>query len=148
MKIFLRPSARAPVREVAEATAVAGVGLEGDHAHGGRRQVTLLSVEGWREACEALGGADLSPGARRANLRVEGVDLGASIGRRLRVGPAAVEVTGEAEPCQRMDDVQAGLMDALGPRVRAGVYGVLVSGGPLRPGDPVEVVAAAATPGA
>ncbi len=141
VRIFLRPSTRTPVREVTEVTAVAGVGLEGDHNHGGKRHVTLLSVEGWAEACEALGGADLSPGGRRANLLVEGVDLAAAIGQRLRVGPMEVEVVGETKPCQLMDDVRLGLMDALKPRVRAGVYGRILVGGVLRPGDPVEVLA-------
>ncbi len=140
VRIFLRPSTRTPVREVSEATAVAGVGLEGDHNHGGKRHVTLLSVEGWAEACDALG-ADLSPGGRRANLLVEGVDLGAAMGQRLRIGPIEVDVLGETKPCQLMDDVRVGLMDALRPRVRAGVYGKLLSGGVLRAGDPVEVVA-------
>lgn len=140
-RIFLRPSTRTPVREVAQVTALAGVGLDGDHAHGGKRQVTLLSIEGWAEACADLGGADLSPGGRRANLLVEGVDLGAAIGQRLRVGPIEVEVMGETKPCQLMDDVQVGLMDALKPRVRAGVYGKILTGGVLRPGDPVEVLA-------
>ena len=42
MQVFLRPSARTPVRAVDAARAVAGLGLEGDHAGGGRRQITLL----------------------------------------------------------------------------------------------------------
>lgn len=145
VRIFLRPSARTPVREVAEVTALEGVGLDGDHAHGGKRQVTLLSVAGWAEACEALGAGALPPEGRRANLLVEGVDLHAALKRRLRVGSVEVEVLGETRPCQLMDDVQVGLMDALRPRLRAGVYGRIVRGGPLRVGDAVEVFEAAAT---
>lgn len=143
LKIFLRPSSRTPVREVPQALAVAGVGLEGDHAHGGKRQVTLLSREGWEEACQALGTA-LSPGGRRANLIVEGVDLAALMhGGRLRIGETELKIARETKPCQLMDDVHLGLMDALKPRVRAGVYAEIVVGGTVRQGDPVEVLAAA-----
>lgn len=144
LTIFLRPSSRTPVREVREAAAVAGVGLEGDHAHGGKRQVTLLTREGWEEACAALGAGALSPGGRRANLIVEGVDLAALMGGgRLRLGEVELQVARETKPCQLMDDVHLGLMDALRPRVRAGVYAEVLVGGTLRAGDPVLVVAAA-----
>lgn len=144
LKIFLRPSSRTPVREVAEALAVTGVGLEGDHAHGGKRQVTLLTREGWEEACAALGAGALSPGGRRANLIVEGVDLAALMGGgRLKVGEVELQVARETKPCQLMDDVHLGLMDALKPRVRAGVYAEIVVGGAVRQGDRVEVLAAA-----
>ena len=113
LRIYLRPSTRTPPRVVARATAVAGTGLEGDHAHGGKRQVTLISREAWDDAIGQLGGGELDPGARRANLLVEGIELGATIGKRLRVGPVELEVMGETRPCQLMDDARLGLKDAL-----------------------------------
>lgn len=141
LRIFLRPSARTPVREVTGALALAGQGLDGDHAHGGKRQVTLLTREGWAEALDALGApSTLSPGGRRANLVLEGVDLGALFGRRLRIGEVEVEVAGETKPCQLMDDVTPGLWEALKPRTRAGVFARILVGGTLRVGDRVEVV--------
>jgi MOSC domain-containing protein YiiM len=142
--LYLRPSARTPVREVREALAVAGVGLEGDHNVGGKREVTVLSREGWEAACAAVGAPALSPGGRRANVVVEGVDLAGSIGKRLRLGPVEVAVRGETRPCQLMDDVHPGLMEALRPDRRAGVNGALLAGGTLRVGDEVEVLDAPA----
>jgi MOSC domain-containing protein YiiM len=143
LHIFLRPSTRTPVREVQEATAVAGVGLEGDHAHGGKRQVTLISRAGWEEACAVLGKTDVSPGGRRANIVVEGVDLHAALGKRLKLGAIEVQVHAETRPCQLMDDVALGLWDALKPRLRAGVYASILTGGTVRVGDPVEAPVAA-----
>lgn len=137
--IYLRPSARTPVREVAEASAQVGVGLEGDHAHGGKRQVTLLAREAWAAACGALGEA-VPPASRRANLLVEGVDLRASRGRRLRLGEVEVVVEGETRPCGLMDDARLGLRDALAPEWRGGVYGRIEVGGAVRVGDPVAWV--------
>jgi MOSC domain-containing protein YiiM len=144
LRIFLRPSTRTPVREVTEAVAVADQGLDGDHAHGGKRQVTLIAREGWAEAMAELG-ADVSPGGRRANLVVEGVDLGALLGRRLRVGQVEVELAGETRPCQLMDDVTPGLWQALKPRRRGGMFARILVGGTLRVGDAVEVLEPATT---
>ena len=58
-RIFLRPSARTPVRSVSETSAVPGGGLDGDHAGGGARQVTILSEEAWRDVRNELGKPDL-----------------------------------------------------------------------------------------
>lgn len=139
--IYLRPSSRTPVKAVERVEAQAGTGLVGDHAGAGKRQVTLLAREGWDAACAELGQA-LDPGERRANLVVEGVDLGAAIGKQLTVGEVRIEVVGETKPCQLMDDVAEGLHDALRPECRGGVYGRILEGGPLEPGMPVRVVEA------
>ncbi len=136
--IYLRPGARVPVRSVPRAVARAGEGLEGDHAGGGRRQVTILSLEAWREACRELG-ADLDPGVRRANVLVSGVDLRACLGRRLRLGTVEVEVLGETRPCELMDDDgRIGLDAALRKDWRGGVFGAVRTGGTLAVGDPVQ----------
>lgn len=138
--IWLRPAARLPVRQVEVATAVAGVGLDGDHAGGGRRQVTLLSREAWHAVCAEFGRA-VDPSVRRANLLVSGVDLGACIGRMLRIGDVVIDVTGETRPCELMDqDGRVGLCAALRPERRGGVYGTVRAGGTLRVGDPCAIV--------
>jgi len=139
--IYLRPSSRTPVKSVERVEAEAGTGLVGDHAGAGKRQITLLGREGWEAACAELG-QTLDPGVRRANLLVEGVDLGASIGKQLFVGGVRIEVVGETKPCQLMDDMALGLHDALRPECRGGVYGKVLEGGPLEPGMPVRVVEA------
>ena len=144
-RIFLRPSARTPVREVERTEALAGRGLAGDHAGGGARQVTILSLEAWTDAVIDLGRDDLDPCARRANVVVSGVDLGAAIGRALRLGGCLVQVVGETRPCRLMDDAAAGLQAALGPERRGGVYGRIVASGEIAVGDAVAVEDLAAT---
>lgn len=136
--IYLRPSARTPVREVQAAIAVAGVGLENDHAVGGRRQITLLAIESWRAACAELG-QDVDPSVRRANLLVEGIDLGACIGKELSIGDVRIEVLGETRPCELLDDDgRVGLDASLRPQKRGGVFGRIVNGGQLRVGQTIR----------
>jgi len=129
VQLYLRPSSRTPVRQVTGVEAVAGRGLEGDHAQGGHRQVTLMENEGWRAACRDLGRVDLDPGARRANIVIEGLPLAAAIGRKLRIGESIVEVVRRNPPCKLMEDVAEGLMQALAPECRSGVYGRVLQGG-------------------
>ena len=138
--IFLRPGARVPVRSVQSAQAVEGQGLDGDHAVGGSRQVTILSQEAWEDACRAFG-RPVDPSVRRANVLVSGLDLAASIGATLRLGGALVDVTAETRPCELMDDDgRVGLCAALRPKRRGGVLGVVRRGGEVCVGDPAEVV--------
>lgn len=138
--IYLRPSARAPVKRVASAEAVAGRGLAGDHAGGGSRQVSLMSREAWADSCADLGAQRLDPGGRRANLLIEGLPLAAGIGKRIAVGPCLIAVVAELAPCRLMDNFRPGLRDALKPDRRGGVYGRIVRGGALRVGDAVTIV--------
>ena len=139
-RIFLRPSARTPVKQVERTVAFPGAGLEGDHAGGGNRQVTLLSEESWRAACEDLGAPGLNPGLRRANLVLEGVDLSEAIGKALQIGPCLIRVIAETRPCRLMDDAAPGLQDALDPNRRGGVYGRVIEGGAIETGAAVEIV--------
>jgi len=139
VKLFLRPAAKTPVKEVERARAVAGKGLDGDHADGGNRQLTLLDAAAWKKACDEIG-AEVDPGGRRANVLIEGLHLADTIGRRLRLGPCEVEVVGETAPCRMLDEVRQGLLAALKPERRAGVYGRIVTGGTLEVGAVVEIV--------
>ena len=138
-RIYLRPSARTPVREVEAAEAKVGSGLAGDHARGGKREVTLISREAWERACEELGEI-LEPSARRANLLLGGVDLAQSRGRKLQIGGVVLEINGETKPCQLMDDTRLGLWDALKPEWRGGVYARVLTGGELRVGDSARLL--------
>ncbi len=143
-------------------TLLAGLGVEGD-AHAGEtvkhrsrvardptqpnlRQVHLVHAELHDELREQ--GFSLAPGEMGENVTTRGVDLlGLPIGTRLRLGDeAVVEITGLRNPCGQLDGLQAGLMaatlgrDAEGQLVRkAGVMGIVVSGGEIRPGDPIAV---------
>lgn len=142
LAIFLRPGARLPVRHADEATAIAGQGLDGDHAGGGKRQVTLLAREAWERACADFG-TPVDPAVRRANLLVEGIDLGACIGSSLQIGDVVVDVLGETRPCELLDaQGRTGLCASLRPERRGGVYGAVRTGGILRTGASCRVLAA------
>jgi MOSC domain-containing protein YiiM len=141
---------------------VEGLGVEGD-AHAGRtvkhrsrvardpsqpnlRQVHLVHGELLDELRAA--GFDLAPGRIGENITTLGLDLLAlPTGTRLHIGDSAiVSVTGLRNPCRQLERIQAGLMaavldrDAAGNLVRkAGVMGVVLASGEIRPGDPIRV---------
>ena len=141
---------------------LAGLGVEGD-AHLGvtvkhrsrvardptqpnLRQVHLVHAELHDELGAA--GFVVRPGEMGENVTTRGVDLLAlPTGTRLHLGGAAVvEVTGLRNPCAQLDRFQPGLMAAVldrdehGGLVRkAGVMGIVLAGGDLRPGDPVRI---------
>ncbi|MGH7114297.1 MAG: MOSC domain-containing protein [Stellaceae bacterium] len=141
---------------------LAGLGVEGD-AHQGvtvkhrsrvardpsqpnLRQVHLIHGE-LHDELRAAGFA-VSPGQMGENVTTRGVDLlGLASGTRLHLGDRAiVEVTGLRNPCAQLDKIEKGLMaatldrDAEGNLVRkAGIMGVVVAAGEIRPGDPIRV---------
>jgi MOSC domain-containing protein YiiM len=142
---------------------IAGIGVEGD-AHAGEtvkhrsrvrrdptqpnlRQVHLIHAELHDKLRRC--GFDVSPGQMGENVTTRGIDLLAlPAGTRLRLGASAVvEITGLRNPCSQLDGIQKGLMAAVlgrdenGELVRkAGVMGIVVSGGVVRAGDPIEVI--------
>jgi MOSC domain-containing protein YiiM len=108
------------------------------------RQVHLIHAE-LHDALRAAGFA-LSPGEMGENITTRGVDLlGLPAGTRLRLGAAAiVAVTGLRNPCYQLDGLQPGLMaatlgrDEHGKLIRkAGVMGIVLAGGDVRPGDAI-----------
>ncbi len=114
-------------------------GLEGDRrGQPGNRQVTVLTASGWQQACNSVGVA-LPWTVRRANILVDGLELQGQTGRRLDFGEVVLEITGETDPCQRMEAEQEGLFDALRPDWRGGVTCRVVRGGMLRRGLPVRL---------
>jgi MOSC domain-containing protein YiiM len=140
---------------------LAGLGVEGD-AHAGAtvthrsrvardpsqlnlRQVHLIHAE-LHDELRAAGFA-VAAGQMGENVTTRGVDLlGLPAGARLRLGDTAVvEVTGLRNPCAQLDTIQPGLMAATlgrdehgGLVRRAGVMGIVVTGGVVRAGDPVH----------
>jgi len=141
-------------------TLLAGLGVAGD-AHAGEtvkhrsrvaadpaqpnlRQVHLIHAE----LPEALGarGFAVSPGGLGENITTRGLYLLAlPTGTRLHLGAeAVVEITGLRNPCAQLDRFQPGLLgavldrDAEGTLFRkAGVMGVVLTGGEVRPGDAI-----------
>jgi MOSC domain-containing protein YiiM len=139
-----------------------GLGVEGD-AHQGTtvkhrsrvardpsspnlRQVHLIHAELHDELGAA--GFTVVAGQMGENITTRGVDLlGLPAGTRLRLGDTAVvEVTGLRNPCAQLNQIEPGLMaatlgrDERGNLIRkAGVMSIVLTGGEVRPGDPVRV---------
>ena len=145
---------------------LAGLGVEGD-AHLGEmvkhrsrvardptqpnlRQVHLIHAELHDELLAAA--FAVAAGAMGENITTRGLDLlGLPSGARLHIGDEAViEVTGLRNPCGQLNGVAEGLMaacidrDAEGELVRkAGVMGIVIAGGEIRPGDGIREEASA-----
>jgi MOSC domain-containing protein YiiM len=141
---------------------LAGLGVEGD-AHLGvtvkhrsrvkadptqpnLRQVHLIQSELHDELAAA--GFTVVPGDLGENVTTRGIDLlGLPTGAKLRLGrDAVVEITGLRNPCSQIDGFQQGLLkqvmgrDEAGNLVRkAGVMGIVLAGGTVRPGDPIGI---------
>lgn len=137
--IARRGGKRAPMETLdrAEISAETGVALDW-RGKPGRRQVTVLSADAWRDACSELGKA-LPWTTRRANLLVEGIDLPETTGAVLHVGAVLLLVTGEVDPCSRMDEQCPGLTAALQPAWRGGVSCTVLDGGSVALGDGVTL---------
>lgn len=138
--IWLKPQHKRPMRPVGSAVLVTNRGIRGNANQNGRRQITLISRERWREVEQRLG-RQIDPALRRANLMVSGVELADSPGQLLRVGTALIEIRGETRPCQLLDETMHGLFDALRANWGGGVFGVILEGGEVRVGDAVEFFA-------
>ena len=147
---------------------LAGIGVEGD-AHAGAtvkhrsrllwgatrpnlRQVHLIHAELHDELRAA--GMPVAPGQMGENVTTRGIDLLAlAAGTRLRLGGSAiVEITGLRNPCSQLDGIHPGLMAATldrdaegGLRRKAGVMGIVIASGEVRPGDPIRVEPPAGT---
>jgi len=122
---------------VEEAELIAGRGVVGNANQRGRRQITIISEEAWKDAIAELG-EDVDPSARRANVMVRGLDLEKTRGMHLHLGPCIVRVWSETTPCNQMDEARQGLRAALKPKWRGGVCCEIVEGGSIRVGDAVH----------
>jgi MOSC domain-containing protein YiiM len=140
---------------------IAGLGVEGD-AHAGEtvkhrsrvsrdpsqpnlRQVHLIHAELLNELNAA--GFNVKPGDLGENITTRNVDLlGLPTGTLLTMGQATIKLTGLRNPCIQLDRFQKGLMqatldrDSSGHLIRkAGVMGVVLSGGDVHAGDSIHV---------
>jgi MOSC domain-containing protein YiiM len=140
--IARRHRPRAPMEPLSAARVTPERGVDGDaRGRPGRRQVTVLARDGW-EAALADAGATLPWTTRRANLYVSGIDLAEATGAELQVGASLrLRVTGETDPCARMDAAWPGLQAALAPAWRGGVTCRVIAAGDVAVGDPVVLVA-------
>jgi MOSC domain-containing protein YiiM len=129
--IAVKPQKRQPMLACAIVDLSVEVGIAGDwRGKPGPRQVTLMSQTAWHAACAELG-VHLPWEARRANLLVDDLPLSQAIGAHILLGDAVLEITGETDPCSRMEAVHPGLRNALGSHWRGGVCCRVLQGGLL-----------------
>lgn len=127
-------------REVSEAMATAGAGLEGDRyctfGASAETQLTLIQIEAVNEFNEAFA-ANLPATAFRRNVITKGVDLNALEGRVFTVGDVQLRGVELCEPCadlQNLLDIP-GLVKQL--THKGGLRCEILGGGVIRPGDKV-----------
>lgn len=146
----------------AEIMLIAGHGVQGDY-HAGKfvrhrsraaktpdlpnvRQIHIMHSELFDEVA-ALGIA-VTPGQMGENITTRGLALfDLTPGARLRFGETAVvEVTGVRNPCRQLDGVDERLLAQVAIKAtdgsiirKAGIMGIVVSGGAVRAGDGIRV---------
>ena len=128
---------REPMKEVTQANFITGQGMQGDrHLRSdglrAKRQVLIMDVE-------TLNHFGLEPGQVRENVTLEGLDLSTiSAGDRVSLGADVVlEITGDCEPCARMDEIRPGLKEEIDGK--RGVLAFVEKGGVVSIGSEVGV---------
>ena len=114
-----------------------GFGLVGDSHGGTEKEVSLLAIESIQKICHEAG-ISAGPGSFAENITTEGIDLASlSIGDRLRVGPATLEVIQIGK-----DPSQAHTYHFHGYSIlpKEGIFCKIIEGGTINVGDTVEVL--------
>ena len=123
-----------PSDPVQEATAISGLGLEGDRSayEGNTRQVLFVDKE-------ILDGAGLVPGQVKENITVTGMNVSQiQPGQVFTIGDdVTLEAVGDCEACGKMDAIRMGLMDEI--QGKRGMLAKVINGGNIKVGDPVTV---------
>ena len=125
-----------PKTDVGEGYLLPDVGIEGDaHAGFAHRQISMLAVEDIEIMKERL--PDLVPGSFAENITVEDFDLSSlSIGDRVRVGEALLELSQIGKECHTRCAVYHSAGDCIMPR--KGLFFRVIEGGRVATGDSVE----------
>ena len=123
-----------PSHPVQEATAISGLGLEGDRSayEGNTRQVLFID----KSVLDELG---LEPGQVKENITVTGLDLSQTkAGQVFTIGDeVTMELVGDCEACGKMDALALGLQDKINGK--RGMLAKVINGGAIKVGDSVRV---------
>ena len=105
-----------------------------------KRQVSLIEAD-CVSAAMTESGALLDWSDCRRNLLVQGLRLPREEGLRVQIGDSLVlEITGECDPCERMDALHGGLRAALTPDGRGGFLGRVIEDGEIAVGDEIRIL--------
>jgi MOSC domain-containing protein YiiM len=124
--------------QVEEAVLLQDHGLEGDaHAGPWHRQVSFLAAESIERAREH--GLNVTFGDFAENIATSGIDwLTVPVGTQVQLGDAAlVEVTQIGKECHQKCAIFYLAGDCIMPR--EGIFGRVLRGGTIRPGDQVRI---------
>jgi len=128
-----------PSDPVQEATAISGMGLEGDRSckASNPRQVLVMDKE-------TLDQLELEPGQIKENITTTGLNLSQTkIGQVFFIGDGAtgdqvtMEIVGPCEPCHKMDAIRGGLRKKLDGR--RGMLATVINGGAIKVGDSIRI---------
>jgi hypothetical protein len=133
-----------PLRTVGEIEVVTGKGILGEPRYFGkisrrtgepsRRQVSLIAREEIAVHAATLGLESILPGAVRANIETEGIDLIRYLGREIQIGEAILLFYEGRTPCQQMDAICQGLRGLM-ENNRQGVMAEVIRPGKIRARD-------------
>ncbi len=106
--LFIKPGHREDMISVETMNVIQQKGIEGDASFGrSKRQILIIS----QEVVDAYG---LMPGDLRENITVSQLNLSSIPAEaRLSIGNVVLEVTGDCNPCDRLEELRVGLMDEI-----------------------------------
>ena len=126
-----------PMDQVNKIELITGQGIVGDRhlrtdGTRSKRQILLMDIETLIEF-------GLSERDIKENITVQGIDFSLiRSGNIVRIGKDVVlEITGDCEPCSRMDELRSGLKNAIDGRT--GMLAYVKSGGTISSGDSITV---------
>jgi len=115
-----------------------------DPTHPNHRQVLLVDASIYADI--STRGIALKPGMLGENILVDGIKLmSLAVGTRLELGEALLELTEVRNPCYQLNEMHPDLLEVVTTGVdgqacrNAGMLARILSGGWVRPGDPVIV---------
>jgi len=128
-----------PKRPVPEIECREGLGVVGDaHAGTPRREVSILD-QAEIAAFAAQHGIKVPPGTFAENITTQGLELASvEVGDEILVGEVHLRVTQIGKSCHEGCAIRELVGDCIMPRV--GVFATVLSGGKIRPSDPVRLI--------
>ena len=138
---------KGPMETINAVSVTRAAGIAGDYRGtlaaqkpGRKRQVSLIERECWEASLAEIGGA-LDWHHSRRNLLIDGLRLPREPGTLVGIGASLViEITGECDPCERMEALLPRLQAALTPDWRGGFIGRVERDGEIAVDDEIRVL--------